>query len=140
MVDSKTIFQIQNFQDDDSDDFASVDVSFISPYPLEQEIIMNIHGTAILDPRQLLFSECKCSGQLDCSHNVEQCFKKIVIVDLLLTKWLEKERNLLFCSSLKQKVKDFVTQMEQHRGVVLWPKSFFFHGVVVCHDQDLKKN
>ena len=62
ITDPRTIFQIQNPLIDGyvSADHISacVDVSWISPFPSEHEVIMDVEGPVLLDPRQLRFFQC----------------------------------------------------------------------------------
>ena len=60
-----------------------VDVSWISPFPYEQEMILVPQGIAILKPHQLLCPQnSSCRGhKLDCIHAKETCFLKIVTIN-----------------------------------------------------------
>ena len=75
-TDPKTIFIIQNPQKPGSPISQFVDVSWISPYSSEREVIMNnITGFALICPRQFLVNDCK-HKELVCRHSLDTCFKK----------------------------------------------------------------
>ena len=107
MVDFKTIFQIQHSQRNATP--LCADVSWISPYSSEQEMIMKFSGAAFFDPSHL-FSECKCSQQLTCHHNVQKCFTKVVTI--CHPSELEKEKKVI---CLKKKMMNFVQKLENHK-------------------------
>ena len=97
-----------------------VDVSWISPYPDEQEIIMDIRGTAIIEPTQLLSQQdCKCSQQLTCPHSIERYLEnsKVVLVDLLYPNWFVPEETIMFLSILKKGLLNFSKQLQNHKSV-----------------------
>ena len=112
--DSKTIFHIQNSQKSKKEGFACVDVEWISPYPSEQEIIMKISGTAILDPTRLFSQsqQCECK-EWPCRHIIEKYSNKNVIIDLLNPDFLDGEKKLIYSSILKEELLNFLRRLEE---------------------------
>ena len=75
-TDLRTIFKVSSPQNS-SNTYVCVDVSWLSPFPWEQEVIMDIYGTAVLDPIQFLGCECT---DVACEDAVSICVKKIIVV------------------------------------------------------------
>ena len=111
--DAKTIFHIQNSQQCKLDGFACVDVEWISPYSSEQEVIMDIGGTAILDPTRLFSqSQCQCK-EWPCLHIIQKSCNKNVIIDLLMPKFIDAKIKLTYFSILKEELLNFLRKLEE---------------------------
>ena len=132
-TDLRTIFKIQN------KDFPNkikgnpgrhvcVDVSWISPYTSENEVIMDIHGVLTILPGSL-FPKCRCK-ELICAHEIEKCYTKAITIftnEVRLSHDIafEIEANFKGLSNLIHKLQKISSLFQGVTGICV-------HCIVVC--------
>ena len=106
---SQTIFQFQNTQNSNFKRLIFADVSWISPYSHEQEILLDTGGIGILDPSQF----CGCE-ELGCIHSWEKSYKKYITIDQSgSTRYFNKTKSKVMISRLKSKISLFQENLKK---------------------------
>ena len=107
------MFQIQSVQEgkrNPKNDILFTDVSWISPYCHEQEVLMSIAGFGFLDPMQ--FCECK---KLRCIHAWEKTYKKYITIDFSYTSvCFDERKSIQMTLTLSSKIRLFQQNLEKY--------------------------
>ena len=117
--DSKTLLCIANPQHiiGSHQETTFVDVSWLSHYPQEQEVIMGmIFGTAIFNPKQL---HCNCGMILGCSHALERLQNNSKQVEIIpkQEKYLDDERRKNYLILFDGLITILENKLQNHKGL-----------------------